>query len=73
VNIPIPKRRRYGTYENIYLSDEEYDSLHKLYPNKIDGLIHDLSVYIVLNHPKHDDDYSALISYANGENPFYQG
>ena len=57
---PKPTRHKYGLYENVLLTDEEYQKLREEFPNDIHDRIERLSAYMA-SHGKKYSNYLATI------------
>lgn len=55
-----PPKNKYGEYQNVLLTDDEYNKLHQKYTNA-DELIKHLDWYIEEKHYKSDSHYIAII------------
>jgi hypothetical protein len=58
-------KMRYGRYENVSLSQSEYDSLKGEYPLILDDFIEQLSAYKKSTGKKYADDGATLVAWIN--------
>lgn len=62
-----PKKEKYGIYENVLLSDEEYEKLKEEFPNDYEDRIERLSEYIASTGKKYKDFLATIRSWARRE------
>ena len=65
---PAPKKHKYGTYQNVLLTDEEYAKLQERYPTDYEEKINTLSEGLALKGYKYKSHYLAVIKWANNDN-----
>ena len=53
-------RRRYGEYQNVFLSDQQYADLQTAYPGKYEEYINRLSVYMTSNGKHYASHYATI-------------
>ena len=58
----------FGCYENVLLSNKEYEKLKQAYPLVIDDFIERLSVYKKSSGKKYADDGATLVTWINRNN-----
>ena len=58
----------FGCYENVFLSQREYDKLKKSYPTVLDSFIKQLSAYKKSSGKKYADDGATLVAWINRNN-----
>ncbi len=58
----------FGCYENIFLTQMEYDRLKSSYPTVLDNFIEQLSVYKKSSGKKYADDGATLVAWINRKN-----
>lgn len=63
-----PKKHKYGTYQNVLLTDEDLEKLKADYPDRWGSLIEELSEGIELKGYKYKNHYLAIKKWANGSN-----
>lgn len=63
----VIQRVPFGRYENIYLSQAEYDRLKRDFPYRADSLIEEMSAYCEANGKKYQNYDAALRSWAAKE------
>ena len=61
---PKPTRHKYGLYENVLLTDEEYRKLREEFPNDIHDRIERLSEYIASTGRKYKSHLATIRSWA---------
>ncbi len=54
----------YGTYKNVKLSEEEYESLKRLFPEDYQGKIDYLSSYMASTRRKYDSHFHTIVKWA---------
>lgn len=64
-----PTKHKYGTHNNVLLTDEEYQKLKERFPTDYDEKINTLSEGIALKGYKYKSHYLAVIKWAQNENP----
>ena len=57
------RKRKYGEFENVKLTDAQYDRLKKRYADNCDRYIDDLSYYIASKGDKYKSHYAAIRSW----------
>lgn len=62
-----PKKHKYGTHNNVLLTDEEYAKLQERYPTDYEDKINTLSEGLALKGYKYKSHYLAVIKWANNE------
>ena len=62
-----PKKHKYGTHNNVLLTDEEYVKLQERYPTDYEDKINTLSEGLALKGYKYKSHYLAVIKWANNE------
>ena len=62
-----PKKKKYGEYENVLLTDEELDKLQKSYPNDWQERIDRLSEYIASKGASYKSHYATIKAWARRE------
>ena len=62
-----PKKHKYGTHNNVLLTDEEYAKLQDRYPTDYEDKINTLSEGLALKGYKYKSHYLAVIKWANNE------
>ena len=65
---PAPKKHKYGTYQNVLLTDEEYAKLQERYPTDYEEKINTLSEGLALKGYKYKSHYLAVIKWADNDN-----
>ena len=70
---PKPTRHKYGLYENVLLTDEEYQKLLEEFPNDIHDRIERLSEYIASTGKKYKSHLATIRSWARKDVPQPQG
>ena len=71
-NISTPtatKKHKYGTHNNVLLTDEEYTKLQERFPTDYDEKINTLSEGLALKGYKYKSHYLAVIKWAQNEKP----
>lgn len=77
INTPIPdntadnityNKHKYGEFENVLLTDEEYEKLKKKFPTDYPRRIEDLSVYIKSKNKKYSSHYATILAWARKNN-----
>jgi hypothetical protein len=58
----------FGCYENVFLSQKEYEKLKGAYPGIIDNFIEQLSAYKKSSGKKYADDGATLVAWINRNN-----
>ena len=58
----------FGCYENVLLSNKEYEKLKQAYPLVLDDFIERLSVYKKSSGKKYADDGATLVTWINRNN-----
>ena len=61
---PKPKRHKYGAYQNVLLSDEEYEKLRNEFPHDHSERIERLSEYIASTGKSHNNHLATIRSWA---------
>ena len=64
-----PKKHKYGTHNNVLLTDEEYLKLQERFPTDYDEKINTLSEGLALKGYKYKSHYLAVIKWAKNETP----
>ena len=64
---PAPKKHKYGTHNNVLLTDEEYAKLQERYPTDYEDKINTLSEGLALKGYKYKSHYLAVIKWADNE------
>lgn len=54
------KKRKYGEFQNVFLTDEEYTKLKEIYADRLDKAINKLSSYIASKGKKYKSHYAVL-------------
>ena len=70
-NIPDDKadnKHKYGEFENVLLSDEEFEKLKKKFPTDYPRRIEDLSVYLKSKNKKYASHYATILAWARKNN-----
>ena len=62
-----PKKHKYGTHQNVLLTDEEYAKLQERFPLDYTDKINTLSEGLALKGYKYKSHYLAVIKWANNE------
>jgi hypothetical protein len=58
----------FGCYENVFLTQREYDKLKSSYPTVLDNFIEQLSAYKKSSGKKYADDGATLLAWINRNN-----
>jgi len=61
-------KHKYGEFENVLLSDEEFEKLKKKFPTDYPRRIEDLSVYIKSKNKKYSSHYATILAWARKNN-----
>lgn len=64
---PKPKKHKYGTHNNVLLTDEEYQKLMEKFPNDYEDRIETLSEGIARKGYKYQSHYLAILHWARNE------
>ncbi len=64
-NRVMEQRKRYGRYQNILLSDEEYELLSKDYPHDLSRFIEELSAYLAATKRSYENYEATLRLWAS--------
>lgn len=67
-NNKTDNKHNYGEFENVLLSDEEYEKLKKKFPTDYPRRIEDLSVYIKSKNKKYSSHYAIILAWARKNN-----
>jgi hypothetical protein len=60
-----PVKHKYGEYQNVLLTDEEYAKLQQIFPHDLQTRIERLSEYIASKGAKYKSHYATIRSWAN--------
>lgn len=60
-------KRKYGEFENVRLTDSQYERLIKKFPTNYERYIDDLSYYIASKGDKYKSHYAAILSWHRGD------
>lgn len=66
-NRNIKEKKVYGTFDNVKLTDEEYQKLVEKFPNDYQNKIDKLSEYIASKGKKYSSHYATILSWARKE------
>ena len=61
------RKRKYGEFENVKLTDSQYERLIKKFPVNYKRYIDDLSYYIASKGDKYKSHYAAILSWHRGQ------
>ena len=61
-------RKKYGEYENVLLTDVQYQEIKKLFPSIYEKKIQDMSVYMKSHGKKYHDHFATLKNFCENEN-----
>ena len=61
-------KHKYGEFENVLLTDEEYGKLKKKFPTDYPRRIEDLSVYLKSKNKKYASHYATILAWARKNN-----
>lgn len=61
-------KHKYGEFENVLLSDEEFEKLKKKFPTDYPRRIEDLSVYIKSKNKRYSSHYATILAWARKNN-----
>lgn len=64
---PKPKKHKYGTHNNVLLTNEEYQKLQEKFPNDYEDRIETLSEGIARKGYKYQSHYLAILHWARNE------
>lgn len=60
-----PTKHKYGEFNNVLLTDEEFEKLKNKYPNDLNQRIERLSDYVASTGKSYKSHYATIISWAN--------
>lgn len=61
---PTPEKKKYGAYENVFLTDDEFESFKTTYPTNYEAKINRLSFYIVKSGKAYHNHFAILMEWA---------
>jgi hypothetical protein len=66
---PKPTRHKYGLYENVLLTDEDYKKLKEEFPHDYSARIERLSEYIASTGKKYKNHLATIRNWARNDKP----
>lgn len=66
---PAKPRRKYGTYQNVLLSDADYEKLKSEFPADYNERIERVSEYVAMNGKKYKDFLAVIRNWARRDTP----
>ena len=66
---PAKPRHKYGTYQNVLLSDTDYEKLKSEFPTDYNERIERVSEYVAMNGKKYKDFLAVIRNWARRDTP----
>ena len=61
---PLPTKSAYGAFDNVLLTDTEYDAFAEKFPEDYADRIDELSIYLATSGKEYKNHYATLLSFA---------
>ena len=61
---PLGKKEPFGAFDNVFLSDTEYNAFREKFPEDYVDRINELSIYLATSGKEYKNHYATLLSFA---------